>query len=172
MFSASTSSEKACTVQRTLGLRSDLSEYNVLTSCSFLFCYLIIWARWSYGSNRVQIDADIKLLSEFLSYLQADSVRGYAIVSSLAPAYAPSQPSRRCRDILLVPELSPSADYVASLANLSLPLRLLVENEVFRLTVWTNPANDPKRGTDHICALEKTMLDVRDSVRRFNGLSY
>ncbi|TFK94778.1 atypical/PIKK/PI4K protein kinase [Polyporus arcularius HHB13444] len=107
------------------------------------YSWFAVRPQWSYGSNRVQIDADIKLLSEFLSYLQADSVRGYAIVSSLAPAYAPSQPSH----------------YVASLANLSLPLRLLVENEVFRLTVWTNPANDPKRGTDHICALEKTMLD-------------
>lgn len=52
------------------------------------------------------------------------------------------------------------ADYVASLKNLSLPLRLLVENEVFRLTVWTNPANDAKRGMDHVSALEKTMLDV------------
>ena len=55
--------------------------------------------------------------------------------------------------------------------NLSLPLRLLVENEVFRLTVWTNPVNDPKRGTDHICALEKTMLDVRQ-YDEFMKISY
>ncbi|KAH9852668.1 atypical/PIKK/PI4K protein kinase [Lenzites betulinus] len=98
---------------------------------------------WSYGSNRVQVDADIKLLSEFLSYLQADTIRGYPAISSLAPAHAPSQPSQ----------------YIAALKNLIPPLRLLVENEVFRLTVWINPANDPKRGADHICQLEKTMLD-------------
>lgn len=51
-------------------------------------------------------------------------------------------------------------EYIAALKNIILPLRLLVENEVFRLTVWTNPANDPKRGMDHVCQLEKTMLDV------------
>ena len=51
----------------------------------------MILFRWSYGSNRVQIDADIKLLSEFLSYLQADSIRGYPPISSLAPTHAPTQ---------------------------------------------------------------------------------
>lgn len=39
-------------------------------------------------------------------------------------------------------------------------LRLLVDNELFRLNVWDNPANDLKRNTDHICALEREMLDV------------
>ncbi|KAH9945818.1 atypical/PIKK/PI4K protein kinase [Epithele typhae] len=99
--------------------------------------------QWSYGSNRVVVDADIKVLSEFLSYLQADSIRGYPPISSLAPAHAPSQYSH----------------YVALLKNLGLPVRLLVENEVYRLGVWGNPANDVKRGTDHLSALEKTMLD-------------
>lgn len=49
---------------------------------------------------------------------------------------------------------------MAYLKNLGLPLRLLVENEIFRLTVWRNPLNDTKRGVDHVSALEKTMLDV------------
>ncbi|KAI8989762.1 atypical/PIKK/PI4K protein kinase [Trametes punicea] len=116
------------------------------------YSWFAVRPQWSYGSNRVQIDADIKLLSEFLSYLQADSVRGFPAISSLAPAHAPSQPSQ----------------YIAALKNLILPLRLLVENEVFRLTVWSNPVNDPKRGLDHICQLEKTMLDSgwTGSVRR------
>lgn len=39
-------------------------------------------------------------------------------------------------------------------------LRLLVENEILRLNVWNNPTNDPKRGVDSICTVEKTMLDV------------
>ncbi|KAI0362486.1 atypical/PIKK/PI4K protein kinase [Trametes cingulata] len=107
------------------------------------YSWFAVRPQWSYGSNRVQLDADIKLLSEFLSYLQADTIRGFPALSSLAPAHAPSQPSQ----------------YVAALKNLILPLRLLVENEVFRLTVWSNPTNDPKRGTDHICQLEKTMFD-------------
>ncbi|KAL1947994.1 hypothetical protein VTO73DRAFT_13718 [Trametes versicolor] len=110
---------------------------------SAAYSWFAVRPQWSYGSNRVQVDADIKLLSEFLSYLQADSIRGFPAISSLAPAHAPSQP----------------AQYIAALKNIILPLRLLVENEVFRLTVWTNPANDPKRGMDHVCQLEKTMLD-------------
>ncbi|KAM5531731.1 hypothetical protein V8D89_014580 [Ganoderma adspersum] len=108
------------------------------------YSWFAVRPQWSYGSNRVQIDADIKLLSEFLSYLQADSIRGYAPISSLAPTHAPTQ----------------TPYYIATLKNLSLPIKLLVENEVFRLTVWCNPVNDPKRGQDHISAVEKTMLDA------------
>lgn len=55
-------------------------------------------------------------------------------------------------------------EYLASLKNINLPLRLLVENEIFRLTVWSNPANEAKRGADHIVSIEKTMVDVRDLV--------
>lgn len=49
---------------------------------------------------------------------------------------------------------------MVSLKNLNLPLKLLVENEIFHLTVWANPLSDPKRGADHVGALEKSMLDV------------
>ncbi|GBE82149.1 Phosphatidylinositol 4-kinase stt4 [Sparassis crispa] len=107
------------------------------------YSWFSVRPQWSYGANRVQIDADIKLLSEFLSYLQADSIRGYQTISSLSPAQSPSQ----------------NAAYMASLKNLNLPLRLLIENEISRLTVWANPINDPNRGSDYLTAIEKTMLD-------------
>ena len=48
---------------------------------------------------------------------------------------------------------------------MNLPLRLLTENEIFRLTVWANPTNDPKRGTDHSGTAAATLLEVR-SIRR------
>ncbi|KAH9930753.1 atypical/PIKK/PI4K protein kinase [Fomitopsis serialis] len=99
--------------------------------------------QWSYGSNRVQIDADVKLLSEFLNHLQTDSVRGYQAISSLNAGQSSSQVSQ----------------YIAFLKNLNLPLRLLIDNEIARLTVWSNPTNDPKRGPDHLISIEKTMLD-------------
>ncbi|KAJ6490589.1 hypothetical protein C8R47DRAFT_1122870 [Mycena vitilis] len=89
--------------------------------------------QWSYGANRVQVDADIKVLSEFLSYLQTDSVRGSAAISSLSPAQSESR----------------SSESVSKLRSLNHPLKLLVENEIYRLTVWANPTNDPKRGSDH-----------------------
>ncbi|KZT09606.1 atypical/PIKK/PI4K protein kinase [Laetiporus sulphureus 93-53] len=99
--------------------------------------------QWSYGSNRIQINADIKLLSEFLNHLQTDSIRGIQTISSMSPARSSALASR----------------YLASLKNVNLPLRLLIENEIFRLTVWSNPANEPKRGADHLISIEKTMLD-------------
>lgn len=40
-------------------------------------------------------------------------------------------------------------------------LRLLVENEIFRLSVWGNPMNDSKRGSDHTNFTEKGLTDVR-----------
>lgn len=59
-------------------------------ACSSFSC------RWSYGANRVQMDVDIKLLSEVLSYLQADVIRGYPTISSLHTA-AQSKTSRKNR---------------------------------------------------------------------------
>ena len=46
--------------------------------------------RWSHGSNRLQMDADSKLLTEFLSLLQADTARLAHEVSSLGHAQATS----------------------------------------------------------------------------------
>lgn len=116
--------------------------------------------RWSYGANRVLIDADIKLLSEFLSYLQADSVRGFPAISSLASGQshkANRTYKSRMHGVMTTYML---IDYTSILKNLNVPLRLLVDNELVRLTVWTNPANEAKRGTDHFGTIEKTMTDV------------
>ncbi|TCD70919.1 phosphatidylinositol-4- kinase [Steccherinum ochraceum] len=99
--------------------------------------------QWSYGANRVQIDADLKLLSELLSYLQVDSVRGFPAVSSLASG-----------------QTHKASHYTSALKNLNILLRLLVDNEILRLMVWTNPTNDAKRGADHFGTLEKTMTDA------------
>jgi hypothetical protein len=50
--------------------------------------------RWTYGANRVQVDADMKILSEFLSYLQTDSVRELQAISSLSPVQVSSRNTR------------------------------------------------------------------------------
>ncbi|KAJ7940268.1 hypothetical protein B0H13DRAFT_2299305 [Mycena leptocephala] len=116
---------------------SHLDSYceNVLRNdlYSAAYSWFAVRPQWSYGANRVQVDADIKVVSEFLSYLQTDSVRGSVAISSLSPAQSESR----------------SSQYTSKLRNLNHPLKLLVENEIFRLTVWANPTNDPKRGTDH-----------------------
>ncbi|OCH92135.1 atypical/PIKK/PI4K protein kinase [Obba rivulosa] len=112
-----------------------------------LYCTSYSWfavrPQWSYGANRVQLDSDTRQLAEFLAFLQSDIIRGHSAVTSLYN-----------------PQLAPqSSQYMVSLKNLNLPLRLLVENEITRLTVWANPLNDAKRGGDHASNLEKSMLD-------------
>jgi phosphatidylinositol 4-kinase len=47
------------------------------------------------------------------------------------------------------------------------PLRLLTENEIFRLTVWANPTNDPKRGTDVIGTAGAAVVDVWKTVSTY-----
>lgn len=54
-----------------------------------------------------------------------------------------------------------SADYATRLRIISLPLRLLTENEIFRLMVWANPTNDPKRGSDHTGTTAVTLFEAR-----------
>ncbi|PPQ71810.1 hypothetical protein CVT24_006200, partial [Panaeolus cyanescens] len=105
------------------------------------FSWFGIHPQWSYGANRVQIDADIKCLSEFLSYLQTDSVRGPASISSLSSSR------------------SVSTYYAERMRTLNLPLRLLTENEIFRLSVWGNPTSDSRKAADLVGSTERTLLE-------------
>jgi len=59
--------------------------------------------RWSFGANRVQVDADIKALSEFLGHLQVDSARNLSSLSSLPPHQSSSKVSRERRRLFLPP---------------------------------------------------------------------
>ncbi|KAF5380919.1 hypothetical protein D9615_004166 [Tricholomella constricta] len=111
---------------------------------SVAFSWFSVRPQWSYGANRVQVDADVKVLAEFLSCLQTDTIRGTTEISSLSPSQLPLR----------------NAHYLDRLRNINLPLRLLTENEMFRLTVWANPTNDPKRGSDQIGTVVATMLEA------------
>lgn len=44
--------------------------------------------------------------------------------------------------------------------SLNLPLRLLTENEIFRMSVWGNPTNDVRKGGDLVGSTERTLLEV------------
>ncbi|KAG1741975.1 hypothetical protein EDB19DRAFT_1895006 [Suillus lakei] len=112
-----------------------------------LYCTAYSWfavrPQWSFGANRVQVDADIKVMSEFLVHLQGDLIRNLSSISSLAPHQSASKTSL----------------YATRLKNINQPLRLLIENEIFRLTVWANPSNEAKRGIDTHGLLERNMLE-------------
>ncbi|KAL0946563.1 hypothetical protein HGRIS_012767 [Hohenbuehelia grisea] len=106
--------------------------------------------QWSYGANRVQIDADMKALSEFFSCLQTDAICATSTISSLSMAQSLSSNSR----------------YAARLRNINKPLRLLVENEIFRLNVWSNPTNDPRRSADQVGATDRSLSEAWPSIIR------
>ena len=116
--------------------------------------------RWSYGANRVQVDADIKVLSEFLSYLQSDSVRGPPAISSLSIARLNSACESLDLSQLVTQLIGIFIDYAERMRSLNLPLRLLTENEIFRMSVWGNPINDARKGGDLIGGTERTLLEV------------
>lgn len=52
-------------------------------------------------------------------------------------------------------------DYTNRLHALRNPLRILVENEIFRLAVWANPLNEAKRGSDQVNVAERNVSEVR-----------
>lgn len=117
-------------------------------------------ARWTYGANRVQVDADVRVLSEFLSYLQTDSVRGGASISSLSPVQSNARVACMYFEFVCLECICwfVPAD-ISRLKSLGYPLRLLVENEIFRLAVWANPSNEAKRGADPVTG-ERNMVEV------------
>ncbi|KAK2466764.1 hypothetical protein APHAL10511_001022 [Amanita phalloides] len=99
--------------------------------------------QWTYGANLVQIEADVKVLSDFMSHLEADSVHNHSVISSFSP-----------------PQLASRGSYCEDrIRDLNNPLRLLTENEIHRLLVWANPASDPKRRADHPVAYEKSQTE-------------
>ncbi|KAL5511303.1 STT4 [Sanghuangporus vaninii] len=104
------------------------------------FSWFAVRPQWSYGANRVQVEADIQILSDFLTILQTDSILGINKLSSTS----------------FVPNMSVAE---SEMKNANRLLRLLVENEIFRLTVWNNPLSDVKRFVDPYGSLERIMVE-------------
>ncbi|KAI0032206.1 hypothetical protein K488DRAFT_50373 [Vararia minispora EC-137] len=126
--------------------RLDSQCEHILREC--LYTTALSWfatrPQWTYGANRLQIDADMNVLKEFLSIIRNDSARLTFNITSMSPTH--------------VPAMNPY--YVSRVSALGLPLRLLVENELYRLSVWDNPANDVKRHADYVPATERTMTEA------------
>ncbi|KAI9571413.1 hypothetical protein HD554DRAFT_2187155 [Boletus coccyginus] len=126
------------------------SNLDVFSECTMreslyrtAYAWFAVRPQWSFGANRVQVIADVKILSEFIGHLQTDSMRALLSLSSLPPTQS----------------IKKNSLYATRLKNINHPLRLLVENEIYRLTVWANPTNDANRGHDHPGTLERTILD-------------
>lgn len=97
--------------------------------------FLTQYNRWSYGSDRIQVGAEIKLLQDFLSAVANDGIRAEHYTSSMAdrtPAF-------------LIPGASSIQEYLVQHKDRVRLLQLLVENEISRLAVWSNPVNEHGR---------------------------
>ncbi|KAL1412783.1 Phosphatidylinositol 4-kinase stt4 [Vanrija albida] len=99
------------------------------------FGWFAVRPQWSFGSNRIQVGAEIKLLQDFATAIQEDQIRADHATTSL-PDRAPAW---------LVPGTTSLQDYIAQHKERVRLLQLLVENEINRLAVWSNPANDRNR---------------------------
>ncbi|KAF8743615.1 hypothetical protein AX14_001677 [Amanita brunnescens Koide BX004] len=118
---------------------------NILRESLYTVAYNWFAARpqWTYGGSLVQIAVDVKTLSDFMSHLQADSVHNHALISSLS-----------------LPQLASRGNYYKDrIRDMNNPLRLLTENEIYRLLVWGNPTGDPKRWVDHLVTYEKSQAE-------------
>lgn len=102
------------------------------------FDWFSLSSSFGFGSNRLQHEAELRLLQELLEMVKVDvPVNAYHVSST--------EPNANSR--LLPGRLSPAAASLAHIDRNRL-LQLFLENEILRLMVWHNPLNDPKKGKD------------------------
>ncbi|WVO18533.1 hypothetical protein L204_106252 [Cryptococcus depauperatus] len=112
------------------------------------FSWFAVRPQWSYGSNRVQLGAEIQLLQIFLDAIAEDHIRGDHSTSSMADR-SPS---------LLIPGVKSLQDYVVNHRDRVRLLQLLVENEISRLVVWSNPINESGRAAVPIVGVNERSI--------------
>lgn len=97
--------------------------------------------------------AEIKLLQDFLAAVANDGIRAEHYTSSMAdrtPAF-------------LIPGVSSIQEYLVQHKDRVRLLQLLVENEITRLAVWTNPVNEHGRtSAPAVGSLERSTSAVRN----------
>ena len=129
------------------------------------FAWFAVRPQWSFGSDRIQVGAEIRLLQEFSAAIGADHVRGDYMTSSMSdrpPALLVRGEflrGRQCGE--LIPGSTSLHEYTNQHRDRVKVLQLLLENEINRLSVWCNPVNEPNR-TPNAGALERSVNFVSD----------
>ncbi|CAO1625236.1 unnamed protein product [Sympodiomycopsis kandeliae] len=118
------------------------------TLYNMAFQWFSVAPQFSFGGNRLQSSSEMQILQELLAAVKADSVKSQSIVTS-------------CHSISSVrlPGHLTLQDGNRDALDRKAVLQLLVEDELRRITVWTNPLNDPSRGSDFQGDSLKSMTD-------------
>lgn len=111
------------------------------------FSWFAVRPQWSFGSDRIQVGAEIRLLQDFINAVQEDQIRGDHSTTSMRDRAA----------AWINPGTTSMQDYIAQHRDRVRLLQLLVENEISRLNVWCNPANDRGRSIATVGAVESSV---------------
>ncbi|KDN52674.1 hypothetical protein K437DRAFT_253866 [Tilletiaria anomala UBC 951] len=114
------------------------------------FAWFAECPQWSFGSNRLQVQAEMRLLSDTLKLLASDKMRASQVITSFPADMAYVRLPGR----LTVAESSRAA------SDQRLLLSLLVESELSRFSVWNNPMAVPGRGSDFVGNATKSMTEA------------
>lgn len=149
-----------------LGLDQDLS-----TSHPFISHHTMLTeTRWTFGSDKGQVAGEIELLQDFLAIIQEDTVKGDHSTTSLTdrpPAFLirgmflPNGKSVTRADL---PGFTSLHDYNSQHDDRVRILRLLIESEISRLTVWRDVINTPGQAAK-VGQLEKSISNVSNTSR-------
>ncbi|GAA6062176.1 hypothetical protein JCM10212_005131 [Sporobolomyces blumeae] len=114
---------------------AEFSLRNKLYSAAF--DWFSVRPTWSFGTNRIQLKADLQSLEELALIVESDQQSFISVVSSstaIDPATA------------LLPGRTSVARAKAEHALRKELLKLLLDDEADRLRLWINPTQDEKRG--------------------------
>ena len=106
--------------------------------------------QWSFGSNRLQALAEMQLLSDTLDTVNADALRAVSVITSFPSDMA----------YVHLPGHVTLAEATRSLADQRLLLAVLIENELSRYSVWSNPLAVATRGLDYNGPATRAMTDA------------
>ncbi|KAN0064997.1 Phosphatidylinositol 4-kinase stt4 [Thecaphora frezii] len=107
--------------------------------------------QWSFGSNRLQLRADMQLMSELVDHFRIDRVRADRHLTSFPAALSSVR----------LPGGRPVAEAAQAFEQRRTLLLLLLENEQTHLSVWANPLGDSARGSDYVGEVAKAMTEAR-----------
>ncbi len=127
-----------------------LVEYQLRTGIyKIAFAWFAKRAQWSFGSNRLQVRAEMQLLSDTLRALQDDAFRAVSVITSFPSDLA----------YVRLPRSVTISEAARTIADQRMLLCLLIESELHRFSIWSNPLANASRGTDYIGAVTKSMTD-------------